>query len=79
MPWNTAFQTNWKFWFKKKISNEARFERITNLDDRKNKLCVENGLNLFYYTEEKIDNYRYEIYKNLDLLLEKILSLSKIN
>ena len=63
----------------KKISNEARFERITNLDDRKNKLCVENGLNLFYYTEEKIDNYRYEIYKNLDLLLEKILSLPKIN
>ena len=40
----------------------------------KRKLCEENGIKLFYYSIEKIENPPYEIYNNIDDLFKQILN-----
>ncbi len=53
-------------------TKEECFGKVKELDERKNKLCAENGVNLIYFTNIKIKELPENIITNYDTLLEKI-------
>lgn len=55
------------------ISQEDFYKNIYDLDERKNKLCRENNVNLIYYAECDLP-YRYSYFKTTSQILEYILS-----
>ena len=57
----------------KKITKEMLFEKVCKLDDNKNKLCKENGINIIYYAETNLP-YRYPICRNKEELLNTLKS-----
>ena len=58
----------------KKITKEMLFEKVCKLDDNKNKLCKENGINIIYYAETNLP-YRYPICRNKEELLKALNNL----
>ena len=50
---------------------EEEFKRILENDDRKRKLCEENGVRLLYYSNLGIE-YPYKVYENKEELLKEI-------
>lgn len=58
----------------KKITKEMLYEKVCKLDDNKNKLCKENGINIIYYAETNLP-YRYPICRNKEELLNMLKSL----
>lgn len=55
-----------------KKTKEEIYEKVCELDDLKNKLCNENGVNIIYYTNENIE-YRYPIFRNKEELLKNFI------
>lgn len=58
-----------KYW-----RGENGFKDIVERDNRKYRLCKENNIHLLYFTNEKILDYRYELFNDVDKLIEKIKS-----
>lgn len=58
----------------KTTTSEEIYTKVCNLDDRKNKLCQENNINLIYYAETD-DDYRYPLCRNKNELLKAIKNL----
>lgn len=58
----------------KKLSQEEIYNKVCELDDRKNKLCKENNITLLYYAETD-EKYRYSLCRNKDELLKAIKKL----
>jgi hypothetical protein len=51
---------------------EEEFKSILENDDRKRKLCEENGVRLLYYSNLGIE-YPYKVYENKEELLKEIV------
>lgn len=60
----------------KHYTREELHKKICDLDDKKNKLCSENGIDILYFTTFEYE-YRYPIYRNEKDLLNKILEYEK--
>ena len=58
----------------KKLSSEEIYNKVCELDDRKNKLCKENNVNIVYYAETD-DDYRYSLCRNKEELLKALNNL----
>lgn len=56
----------------KKKTKEECFERVNNLDERKNRLCVQNKIKLLYFANDKIKNIPENIITDYSILLENI-------
>lgn len=50
---------------------EETFVKTIELDMRKRRLCKENGVKLFYYTNEK-SSFPYKVFLKKDRMLEEI-------
>lgn len=59
------------FWTNSLKPQEA-LEKIESLDDRKNNLCREHGIDILYYTEQNVKEYRYTLYKDTNKLLSEL-------
>lgn len=57
------------------FGGEEGFKQRKELDERKRKLCDENGVNLLYYSNLGID-YPYYVIESKDELLESIKKFS---
>ena len=55
----------------KKITKEEIYEKVCKLDDIKNELCKNNGINIIYYADTNLD-YRYQICRNKNDLLRTL-------
>ena len=55
----------------KKITKEEMYENVCKLDDYKNKLCKENGIDIIYYAETNLD-YRYPLCRNEEELAKML-------
>ena len=53
------------------IFTEERIKKILKRDEKKRKLCVENGVKLLYFSNLKID-YPYQVFENKEELLTEI-------
>lgn len=60
-------------WSTKEEKCDKEFQLIQERDERKRRLCEENGVKLLYYSNLGIE-YPYKVYENLDELLEEIKS-----
>ena len=60
-----------KYW-----GGEKTLESLIERDKEKRKLCIENNVNILYYSELKID-FPYEVINDKEKLLEKILENKK--
>ena len=49
------------------------FKKQVERDDKKNKLLNEQGIRLLYFTNCKVEDYRYPLIKDLDVLWEQII------
>ena len=58
------------------FGGEEHYEKLISNDKKKLKLCKENGIKLFYYSNLKID-YPYEVIENKKVLLKNILNETK--
>ena len=58
---------------KKSYFNEEKVNTIKERDKRKLKLCIENNVNLLYYSNLGI-KYPYKVYENKEILLKNILN-----
>ena len=56
------------------FGGDEKLKYRIELDTKKKELCETNGVNLLYYSEEKI-NFPYKVFTNLNELLDKILKL----
>lgn len=52
-------------------NKQEKFEYITKNDNEKRKLCEENGVKLYYYSNLGIE-YPYQVYEDFDILLDAI-------
>ena len=59
----------------KTINAEELHKKVCELDDRKNRLCHENGMKLIYYAETD-EEYRYNLCRNKEELLKEIFKKS---
>lgn len=55
----------------KKLTKEEIYEKVCELDDIKNELCKNNGVNIIYYADTNLD-YRYQICRNKNELLKTL-------
>ncbi len=62
----------------KTVSTEQFFKELLERDNRKKKLCLNNNINILYYTnyDKKIDNITFN---NGSKLVEKIFNYDKVN
>ena len=58
----------------KTLTQEEIYNKVCELDDRKNILCKENNINLIYYAETD-EKYRYSLCKNKNELLKALNDL----
>lgn len=55
----------------KTLTQEEIYNKVCELDDRKNILCKENNINLIYYAETD-EKYRYSLCRNKNELLKTL-------
>lgn len=58
-------------------NSRDNLKKIQDRDLEKNILCQKNKIDVIYYTNIKLNNYPYEIFKNKEILLEYIKNAKK--
>ena len=53
-------------------NKKDKLKDIIKRDLKKQTLCLKNGINILYYTNIKLDNYPYKVFKDKKILLEYI-------
>lgn len=61
----------------KKITKEELYEKVCELDNKKNVLCKENSIEIIYFAKTKLD-YRYTLYRTEEELIDKLNGLKHI-
>lgn len=74
--YNTAIECQGKQHFSvvEWFGGEKEFKKIIERDERKRKLCEENGIKLLYYSNLGID-YPYKVYEDKEELLKEIIKM----
>lgn len=54
------------------FGGEENFQENIERDDRKRRLCEENGVRLLYFTDVRLEKYPYKVYADIKELIEEI-------